>query len=109
MSSPPVFHQALIQALIGWLSSAILFATLCRQVYKQWKEHTSRGVSKWLFIGQLASEMGFIAYSWMVRNWVFVVTNALILVTNVVGLLILLRHRRESARHAARGRRLDAA
>ena len=39
--------------IIGWLSSALLLATLVNQVYKQWSEGTSKGVSKWLFIGQL--------------------------------------------------------
>ena len=82
------------QEYIGWISSFILVATLGRQVVKQWKENTSKGVSKWLFLGELGASTGFVIYSWMVQNWVFVVTNVLIFITNVAGLLIVLRHRR---------------
>ena len=73
--------------LIGWLSSVILLATLVKQVYKQWTEGTSEGVSKWLFIGQVASSIGFTIYSYMVGNWVFTVTNAVLLINNVFGVI----------------------
>ena len=39
--------------IIGWASSIILLLTLIKQVYKQWKDGETEGVSKWLFIGQL--------------------------------------------------------
>ena len=82
--------------LVGWLSSAILLATLVHQVLKQWREGSSEGVSKWLFIGQIAASLGFILYSVLVANWVFVVTNALILLDAIVGLVIVLHHRRRA-------------
>jgi uncharacterized protein with PQ loop repeat len=82
--------------LVGWLSSAILLATLAKQVLKQWREGTSEGVSRWLFTGQVAASVGFTAYSVLVRNWVFVVTNALILANSIVGLVIVLHHRRRA-------------
>lgn len=80
--------------LVGWLSSAVLLATLVRQVAKQWREGTSEGISSWLFVGQTTASAGFTLYSLLVRNWVFVVTNALILVNAIVGMLIVRRHRR---------------
>jgi MtN3 and saliva related transmembrane protein len=49
--------------IIGWISSCILLVTIGQQVYKQFRDGTSRGVSKWLFIGELASAMGFLTYS----------------------------------------------
>jgi MtN3 and saliva related transmembrane protein len=79
---------------IGWASSFILVLTIARQVYKQWHEGSSEGVSKWLFVGQMAASLGFTVYSWLVNNWVFVVTNSLMLVNGLLGLLIVLRHRR---------------
>jgi MtN3 and saliva related transmembrane protein len=88
--------------LVGWLSSAILLATLARQVLKQWREGTSEGVSRWLFLGQTAASAGFTAYSFLVRNWVFVVTNALILVNAILGVLIVRRHRRRAQAEADR-------
>ena len=45
--------------MIGWASSLILLATLIKQVYKQWSDGTSEGISKWLFVGQLAASVGF--------------------------------------------------
>jgi uncharacterized protein with PQ loop repeat len=79
--------------LIGWAAAAILLLTLGRQVYTQWRDRTSKGVSRWLFIGQCAASAGFILYSWLLKNWVFVVTNALILLTAVIGGVIFLRNR----------------
>jgi uncharacterized protein with PQ loop repeat len=72
--------------VIGWASSLILLLTLVRQVYKQWKEGTSEGVSKWLFIGQLVSSIGFTVYSYLVGNWVFTVTNGALTINNIFGI-----------------------
>jgi MtN3 and saliva related transmembrane protein len=79
---------------VGWVSSLILVLTIAKQVYKQWQEGSSEGVSKWLFVGQMAASFGFTVYSWLVSNWVFVVTNAVMLVNGLLGLLIVLHHRR---------------
>lgn len=80
--------------LIGWCSSFILVLTISKQVYKQWQEGTSEGVSKWLFIGQMSASLGFTIYSWLVSNWVFVVTNAVMLISGLIGLFIVLHHRK---------------
>ena len=88
---------------IGWASSVILLLTVAVQIRKQWKAGTSEGVSKWLFLGQVGAEVGFVVYSWLVGNWVFVFTNLALLIENLVGFAIVLRHRRrEAARVAAR-------
>lgn len=80
--------------VIGWLSAVILLATIGRQVYTQWRDRTSKGVSKWLFIGQVAASIGFIIYSWLLANWVFLVTNTLMLATAFLGEWIYLRNNR---------------
>jgi MtN3 and saliva related transmembrane protein len=82
--------------LVGWMASAILLATLARQTWRQWREPDPRGVSRWLFLGQIAASVGFVVYSWMLRNWVFIVTNTLILLTAIVGQLALSRARRDA-------------
>jgi len=79
---------------LGWASSAVLLATLIRQVYSQWRQHSVAGVSSWLFIGQLAASTGFLIYSFLVDNWVFVFTNAALLVTAVVGQIIYWRNKK---------------
>ena len=83
---------------IGWLSSAILVLTIGQQVLKQWREHNSEGVSRWLFIGQLSASVGFTIYSWLVQNWVFVVTNALMFCNALAGYFIVLSHRKRRLR-----------
>ncbi|HEX8143201.1 MAG TPA: hypothetical protein VF553_11440 [Pyrinomonadaceae bacterium] len=88
--------------VIGWASSFILVLTIAKQVYKQWQEGTSEGVSKWLFIGQMAASTGFTVYSWLVQNWVFVVTNALMLANGLAGLFIVMHHRRREQREGAK-------
>ena len=85
---------------VGWVSSGILVLTIAKQVYKQWREGSSEGVSKWLFVGQISASLGFTLYSWLVRNWVFVVTNSLMLVNALLGLLIVFHHRRRERRAA---------
>lgn len=79
---------------LGWAASAVLLATLGRQVWKQWQERRTDGLSHWLFVGQLTASTGFTVYSWLVGNWVFVVTNLALLLTAVAGQLIYRRNRR---------------
>ena len=83
--------------LIGWVSAAILLATIGRQVYSQWREGRPQGISRWLFVGQVGASAGFVVYSWLLANWVFVVTNILMLATALVGEAIYLRNRRHKA------------
>ncbi len=80
--------------VIGWAAAAILLVTLGRQVYTQWRSGATEGVSKWLFVGQLTASTGFVVYSWLLRNWVFVVTNALILATALAGECVYVCNRR---------------
>jgi uncharacterized protein with PQ loop repeat len=84
----------MLSEIIGWSAAIVLLATLSRQVYTQWRDRNSQGVSRWLFVGQCAASVLFIIYSWLLGSWVFVVTNALILVTAIVGEAIYLRNRR---------------
>lgn len=88
--------------VLGWFSSFVLVLTIGQQVYKQWKSGHSEGVSKWLFIGQMTASTGFTVYSILVHNWVFVVTNGLMLVSAIVGGVIVIQHRRAQRRRAGR-------
>ena len=78
---------------VGWLAGLILLATVGTQVFTQWKAGTIQGLSRWLFIGQIAASIGFVIYSWAVGNWVFVVTNFFMLITACLGQIIFLRNR----------------
>lgn len=80
--------------LIGWLSAGLLIFTISRQVLKQYRTRSTAGVSHWLFIGQCASSTGFVLYSFLVEDMVFVVANCFILLTAVAGQLIYMRNRR---------------
>lgn len=80
--------------VVGWVSSLLLFATISSQVFEQWRRETSEGVTPLLFIGQAAASTGFLVYSWAIESWVFVATNALMLISALVGLGVLVHHRR---------------
>ena len=77
--------------LIGWTASAILLATLVRQIAKQAKDKQQEGVSNWLFIGQATASTLFVVYSILLENWVFTVTNSCLLITALVGQWITTR------------------
>lgn len=84
--------------VIGWFSSVILVLTISAQLRKQWRSGSSKGVSKWLFIGQIFASLGFVIYSVRLSNWVFVVTNALLGLEACAGLGLLFYHRRRERR-----------
>jgi MtN3 and saliva related transmembrane protein len=81
--------------VIGWFA-AVLLATIARQVYTQWRDGSSKGLSRWLFVGQITASTAFIVYSWLLGNWVFVVTNALMFVTAVLGQWVYLTNREQA-------------
>lgn len=89
----------MLTELIGWSAAAILLLTIGRQVFTQWRDRTTAGMSRWLFVGQLAASSGFVLYSWMLGNWVFVVTNVLMLATAGIGQGIYL-HNKGREKHA---------
>jgi len=88
----------ILTQVLGWTSSAILLLTIAQQVWKQWSEGSSEGISPWLFIGQVAASVGFTIYSLLKRDWVFVGTNAMMVANALVGWLILRRNRRRRRR-----------
>lgn len=83
---------------IGWFSTAVLLLTIGRQVWTQWRTRSSQGVSKWLFIGQLVASSGFVVYSFLVGNWVFVVSNVMMLIIALVGQALYLQNKRRARR-----------
>jgi MtN3 and saliva related transmembrane protein len=82
-----------ITDVIGWLSTAILLATICRQVYSQWRSKATSGVSRWLFVGQMSASIGFICYSYQLHNWIFLFSNSAMLITAILGEIIFVSNR----------------
>lgn len=80
--------------IIGWSSTTILVFTVGRQAYTQWKEGSTGGLSRWLFIGQFAASSGFVVYSYLLDNMVFVVSNVFLLVIAVIGQWLYLRNKK---------------
>ena len=83
-------------AVVGWASSVVLILTIATQIAKQWRDHSSAGVSTWLFVGQLAASVGFTIYSLLVRTWVFAVTNGIMILNGLIGYGITVKHKRRS-------------
>lgn len=84
--------------IVGWISTGILVLTIGRQVYSQWKEGSTKGLSKWTFIGQLAASTGFVVYSFLLDNIVFVVSNLFLLVIAAVGQVLYLKNRKREGK-----------
>jgi MtN3 and saliva related transmembrane protein len=78
---------------IGWASSVILVLTIANQIRKQWQAGTSEGVSTWLFVGQLAASTGFTIYSLLLHNWIFAVTNSVMLLSALIGYAITMKQK----------------
>lgn len=91
-----------VTELIGWFSTTVLLYTIGRQVWTQWRTRQSQGVSRWLFVGQLLASSGFVVYSFLLDNWVFVVSNVMMLVLAIVGHFVLMANRRRNERDARR-------
>lgn len=86
--------RELLSNLLGWGSTLVLLATLAWQIRAQWRSPVVT-VSRWLFAGQLAASCGFLAYSILLYNPVFIASNALLIVTALVGEWVVLHKRRQ--------------
>lgn len=81
--------------LLGWAASLVLILTVFRQVWKQWRDRSTEGVSHWLFIGQMTASAGFLVYSWLLGNLVFTVSNGVLLLAALIGQLLYRRNRQQ--------------
>jgi len=97
----------LLTEVIGWVSAAILLATVCRQVYAQWKCKATAGVSRWLFVGQMGASIGFAAYSYKLHNWIFLFSNSAMLIAAIVGEIIYVSNRTAPAKSTGRRARTE--
>lgn len=82
--------------IVGWIAAFILLLTIGSQVWEQWRTRSTKGVSPWLFAGQVLASAGFTAYSLLLGNTVFTVTNALILGSAVFGQILYWRSQRKA-------------
>lgn len=88
--------------IIGWLSSFILVCTIGKQIHEQWKKGTSKGVSPFLFLGQMAASTGFLVYSVLQKSPVFAVTNGLMLLSAIVGFGLVMVHKSKASTQGGR-------
>ena len=69
---------------IGWGASAILIATLLRQVPLQWRDGEDARLSSWLFAGQIVVGIACMVYRLLLHNGVFVFGNSAVVLTAVL-------------------------
>lgn len=91
-----------MDSVIGWCSALVLLMTLLVQISAQWKSKSDSGVSPWLFVGQLLASGGFIAYSALRHDTVFVVTNSLTALVAIAGQTLYFHNQRVNHRRALR-------
>ncbi|MFP5263438.1 MAG: hypothetical protein ACLGJB_16165 [Blastocatellia bacterium] len=78
---------------VGWIAAIILVMTLFSQVKKNWEEKKLKGVNPLLYYGQAAASFCFAIYSFSIGSWVFVITNALGLLSAMIGIYLVHRYR----------------
>lgn len=86
----------MVSAAVGWTASAVVLVTTVGQIVKQWRDGTSKGVSPWLFVGELVSALLFLWYAVAIHNAVYIATNALMIAASIAGLAIVAYHRGKS-------------
>jgi uncharacterized protein with PQ loop repeat len=86
----------MLTELIGWVSSVVLLTTIVQQIKRQYEARSGEGVSRWLFIGQTAASAGFTVYSALLKNWIFTITNALMLISAILGWAITAHFKRHA-------------
>jgi uncharacterized protein with PQ loop repeat len=86
---------------LGWMSSMVLLLTIVNQIHTQWKLGSSKGVSWFLFIGQIVASIGFVTYSVLIGDKVFIVTNGLLLLSHIVGLWVTLKQKSRAEKSRA--------
>lgn len=74
----------------------VLIITIVQQIRTQVRDQSSRGVSVWLYIGEIISAAGFLTYSILLGITVYIVTNAIMVLSAIAGLAVTIRHRRNS-------------
>jgi MtN3 and saliva related transmembrane protein len=87
---------------LGWLASLILLSTIGRQIWRQAHAPTVEGVSKWLFIGQMMASVLYLVYSILVKNPVFIASNAALLIAGITGQVIYLQRKKRSGKEPTR-------
>jgi uncharacterized protein with PQ loop repeat len=78
---------------LGWAAAVVLVITLFSQVKKNWEEKKLKGVNPLLYYGQAVASLCFALYSVSINSWVFVVTNALGLLSALIGIYLVHRYR----------------
>jgi uncharacterized protein with PQ loop repeat len=86
--------------VLGWASLVLNTAAVHYQVRRQWKDGASENVSVLFYLCGIAATVGFAFYSYGVGNVVYVVANVVVTLYELVGLFLVLKHRR-AARAAA--------
>ena len=76
----------------GWSAAVILVITLFTQVRKNWQEKKLKGVNPLLYYGQALASLFFMIYSYSINSWVFVITNAIALLSALVGIYLVHRY-----------------
>jgi uncharacterized protein with PQ loop repeat len=80
--------KEVIGNMLGWSATLVLLATLLAQIRREIQSGKVDEISPLLFVGQCAASILFLAYSALVGNLVFIVSNAMILVVALLGVWV---------------------
>jgi len=94
--------ESLFPHAVGLLATAILLTTLTAQTIKQWREHSTTGIARWFFLGQVSASVCFVIYSVLIGSTLFAIANGLILLSAFAGYVVLRFNRRRAVQRTRR-------
>ena len=95
----PTVLGAVLVLIIGLISALFVRGVIRTGMTRlRINERVNTQTSSQLDIVRIAASIGFVIYSALVDNWVFIVTNSLILLTAIVGFVLQRRRQGAAAR-----------
>ncbi len=78
--------------ILGYSAGAITSLTFLPQVIKTWKEKSAKDISMGMFLIAATNEVMWIVYGVLLKNWVIISTNAVVLCMSLIMIFFKLKY-----------------
>lgn len=78
--------------ILGYTAGAITSLTFLPQVIKTWKEKSAKDISLGMFLIAATNEVMWIVYGVLLKNWVIISTNAVVLCMSLIMIFFKLKY-----------------
>ncbi len=77
--------------ILGYTAGAITSLTFLPQVIKTWKDKSAKDISMNMFLIAATNEVMWIVYGVLLKNWVIIATNSVVLIMSLIMITFKLR------------------